>query len=260
MYAPILDSLGLSVDAIKNYNLPELELALTRINEAISHPEQFGTISATSQVKFWVVEAGPEVTIGILPFLLERKRLILDRIQEMRSEEQLGGLQDLIERLPAGPEKEALKKQLAALETEAAAAREQDRAAAKADSAAQARVVEGWQKERKAKEKAEDKLKEFREKQLFEEEMAERKWKRRVAREPIATIVGAILLVALTGVFMVSMFLKLTPSTLLSNSFLIILGYFFGQSTSSPNGAPTSKSAGPSNKRLKKNSKNAEPV
>ncbi|MFE2716568.1 hypothetical protein ACFXKI_32560 [Streptomyces mirabilis] len=167
MYEPILDSLGLSADAIRAYDLPELELALTRLNEAMSHPEQFGMLPALGSITTWSIEGQPETTIGILPFLLERKRLILDRIKELRSQERLGGLQDLIERLSPGPEKEALKEQLAALETEAAAARAQERLAATVDSAAQARVVEGWQRERKAKEEAEDELREFREKQLF---------------------------------------------------------------------------------------------
>ncbi|MFH8663207.1 hypothetical protein [Streptomyces afghaniensis] len=225
MYEPILDSLGLSVEAIKGYVLQDLELALTRVNEAISHPDQFGMVPVRGAVKVWVVEQ-PEVTIGILPFLLERKRLILERIKELRSEEKLGGLQDLIDRLAAGPERDALKQQLAALEAEAAAARERERDAAQVDSAAQAMVVEGWQE-------AKDELKKIREEQLLKEEIAERKWNRRVSREPIATLVGAILLIALTTVFVVSMFLKIVPSTLLSNSFLIILGYFFGQSAGS---------------------------
>ncbi|MGW6732787.1 hypothetical protein [Streptomyces sp. NPDC055013] len=232
MYEPILDSLGLSESAIKAYGLQDLELALTRVNEAISHPDQFGKVPIRGAVKAWVVEQ-PEVTIGILPFLLERKRLILERIKELRSEEKLDGLQDLVDRLAAGPEKDALKEQLAALEAEAAAARERERAAAQVDSAAQAMVVEGWHQEREAKEEAEDELKKIHEAQLLKEEIAARKWNRRVSREPIATLVGAVLLIALTTVFVVSMFLKIVPSTLLSNSFLIILGYFFGQSASS---------------------------
>ncbi|MFD5258170.1 hypothetical protein ACFWM5_35815 [Streptomyces bobili] len=233
-YDPILSSLGLSVNAIKGYDLPDLEQALARINEAISHPEQFGMVRS-SGVKAWVVEAHTEISIGILPFLLERKRLILERIKELRSKERLNGLQDLIERLSPGPEKDELKRQLEALEAEAAAAREQERAAAQVDSAAQALVVEGWQKEHEAKEEVKDELNKLREERLLKEEIAERKWNRRVAREPIATLVGATLLIILTLVFVVSMFLKIVPSTLLSNSFLIILGYFFGQSASSPN-------------------------
>ncbi|KPI29755.1 hypothetical protein OV320_4094 [Actinobacteria bacterium OV320] len=250
MYEPILALLGLSVDSIKNYDLPDLEQALTRVNEAISHPEQFGTMP-TSNVKMWVVE-NPERKIGILPFLLERKRLILERIKELRSKERLDGLQDLIERLPPGPEKDELKRQLEALEAEAATAREQERAAAQVDSAAQALVVEGWEKEHKAKEEAEDELKKLREEKLLEEEIADRKWNRRVAREPIATLVGAILLIALTAVFVVSMFLKIVPSTLLSNSFLIILGYFFGQSASSVNRPQSTESARSSGKKKRK--------
>ncbi|MGW0945964.1 hypothetical protein ACWD4O_25950 [Streptomyces sp. NPDC002623] len=251
MYEPILTSLGLSVGSIKGYDLPDLEQALTRVNEAISHPEQFGMMRSPG-VKMLLIEQ-PEISIGILPFLLERKRLILERIKELRSKERLDGLQDLIDRLSPGPEKDELKRQLGALEAEAAAAREQERAAAQVDSAAQALVVEGWQKEHEAKEEAKDELKKLREEKLLKEEIAERKWNRRVAREPIATLVGAVLLIVLTTVFVVSMFLKIVPSTLLSNSFLIILGYFFGQSASSTNRTQITEFVKPSGNKKRKN-------
>jgi hypothetical protein len=259
MFEPILNSLGLSVSAINGYDLPELEQALIRVNEAIRNPEQFGTLTTRAGTKSVLIDATSETKIGILPILLERKRLILDRVKELRSQERLGGLQDLIERLAPGPDKEALEQQLRVLEADAATARERERVAAQADSAAQALVVEGWQKEREAKEEAKDQLRKFHEEQLLKEEIAERKWNRRVAREPIATLVGAILLVLLTTVFVIAMFLKVIPSTLLSNSFLIILGYFFGQNT---NGAIKTQAGGapnpPSDKKTKRKKKSAK--
>ncbi|MDX2549157.1 hypothetical protein ACOT81_20820 [Streptomyces sp. WI04-05B] len=230
-YGPLLEKLGLSAEAINGYTLSELEQALIRINEAIRHPDQFGTMTHRAGTKSWIINAESEAKIGILPILLDRKRLILERMKELRSKERIGGLQELIEQLTPGPERDALKQQVAELVSEVASVREQERATAEAGSEAQALVVEGWQKEREAKEAATEKLKKFRDEQLFKEEIAERKWNRRVAREPIATLVGALLLIVLTAVFVVSMFVKAVPSTLLSNSFLIILGYFFGQNT-----------------------------
>jgi hypothetical protein len=51
-----------------------------------------------------------------------------------------------------------------------------------------------------------------------------------LARESIASIVGAILLLLLAGTLIVAMFTGTTVVDVIANSFLLILGYFFGQS------------------------------
>jgi hypothetical protein len=56
--------------------------------------------------------------------------------------------------------------------------------------------------------------------------------------------VGAALLVVLAATIIVAMFMKIEVSTLLSNSFLIILGYFFGQSTERRSGRESLSSEG----------------
>jgi hypothetical protein len=53
-----------------------------------------------------------------------------------------------------------------------------------------------------------------------------------LARESVATIVGGFLLILIALVLLIAMFFKLTAPEIINNSFLVILGYFFGQATS----------------------------
>ena len=58
-------------------------------------------------------------------------------------------------------------------------------------------------------------------------------WQSWLARESVASIIGGVLLVLITIILLIAMFFKLTIPDIISNSFLVILGYFFGQATSS---------------------------
>lgn len=49
------------------------------------------------------------------------------------------------------------------------------------------------------------------------------------ARESVASLVGGILLLALATTMIIAMFSGTTVSEIVSNAFLVILGYFFGQ-------------------------------
>ncbi len=49
-------------------------------------------------------------------------------------------------------------------------------------------------------------------------------------RENIASIVGAILLLIFAATLVVAMFVGTTATDVVTNAFLLILGYFFGQS------------------------------
>lgn len=58
-------------------------------------------------------------------------------------------------------------------------------------------------------------------------------WQSWFARESVASIIGGFLLALITIVFLVAMFFKVVIPDIISNGFLVILGYFFGQATSS---------------------------
>ena len=59
-------------------------------------------------------------------------------------------------------------------------------------------------------------------------------WQSFLARESIASIVGGLLLILSIAAVFIAMLLKLTLPDIITNSFYVILGYFFGQATSSP--------------------------
>jgi hypothetical protein len=56
-------------------------------------------------------------------------------------------------------------------------------------------------------------------------------WHSLLERESVATIVGAFILIIFTLCLTIAMFTGFTPSEVITNAFLLILGYFFGQST-----------------------------
>jgi hypothetical protein len=58
-------------------------------------------------------------------------------------------------------------------------------------------------------------------------------WRELLEKESVATIVGAYLLVLLSGVIVISMFTKTQLTEIVTSSFLLVLGYFFGHGVSS---------------------------
>ncbi|MFF4229176.1 hypothetical protein [Streptomyces sp. NPDC001820] len=231
LYDSLLSLSGLSRGQIRELDLDGLRDALGRINAAIANPDQYPRVELSAKsgrvVAVLSDKEGPGL-IGALPVLLDRKRMILERIKELHGEEKITGIRELIDRLPDGDDKEALNERLDALERVASESDTLTREAALEQSALQANRD--------------------REIALLKMELEERKWALRsthlFAREPVATLVGAALLVILAVTIIVAMFTKIEVSTLLSNSFLIILGYFFGQSAERRSGRENPGSEG----------------
>jgi hypothetical protein len=107
-FEPGLRKLGLSVDQIEEQDLHQLEVSLARIDDAMHHPGQFGTFRAkvTSSVGGGLsvvipkVASEAQVEVGILPILLSRKSLVLDRIKLLRPEDQIADLRgEIIQRV-----------------------------------------------------------------------------------------------------------------------------------------------------------------
>ncbi|MGY2036602.1 hypothetical protein ACW9HF_15075 [Nocardia gipuzkoensis] len=72
-------------------------------------------------------------------------------------------------------------------------------------------------------------------KELRRLEVQERKWRMRKSlldREPAAVLIGALLLSGITLALIVGMFIHTPAPDILANAFLLILGFFFGQTTS----------------------------
>jgi hypothetical protein len=219
-FEPQLTNLGLSVEQIERQNLDELNQSLNKVNDAISHPENFGTLTleAGGGVGFFGLNLSEKahIEIGILPLLLERKSLIFNRINSLAGERKIASLNDLVATV-ADPELRAK------IESELSVIADQSRRVAEQES-----VV--------AQAQADQIAKRDQELRRLSAELWERKlraWTGFFAKESMATYVGAFLLIVLTFVQVAAMFLGATyKSEIISNAFLLLLGYFFGQSVS----------------------------
>src|SRR4051794_6917336 len=86
-FEPQMRALGLSIEQIDAQTPDELRESLRRADEAIANAAGYDTLSikmtADSSALIAKVRSDAHFTFSIVPFLLERKRLILTRIREL---------------------------------------------------------------------------------------------------------------------------------------------------------------------------------
>lgn len=189
-YEAILNRFGLGKSQISSQSLYKLEDSLLRIEDIINNnSEDFPG-----------------------DFLFERKKLILERIKEVSSEEKIITLHDLVNKLPEGEERGKIKSELDSLRQGAEKYKQEiqrvDIAAREAEAAIklEQQRIDGLERKSKI-------------------------WLSFLQRESAASIIGGIVLLMLT-VALISGMIFGRESQILSNGFLVILGYFFGQSSS----------------------------
>jgi hypothetical protein len=219
-YEEQLTLLGLGKAQIEGQTIQELKDSLERVNDAIANPDSFPKFN----IAFGGMAGIPYVTKGdseahyqitILPTLLERKKLILERIRSSENNEKVESLQDLInKKLIDKDDQERLKKELNQYILESQSLKEQYQ---------QVINVQSEQIEKTETEKL---------------KLSVELWERRskvflsfLERESAATIIGAILLILIAFAHIVAIGFKITIPETLNSAFLLILGYFFGQST-----------------------------
>jgi uncharacterized protein Smg (DUF494 family) len=217
-FEPQLESIGLSAEKIERQTLEELEASLSNVNDAIQHPESFGSLSLSFQVSqgklLPVLATAPEgqINIGILPILLERKSMILRRIGILRPQAQLSELKKVVVDTVEDPK--ARDSLLESIEI------------SKEEAVVQAQFLQA-QADQTDQER--ERLLLFKFKMMERKSALRRSW---FERESIAGVVGALLLVSLGTAVIISMFTHTPASQIVTSSFLIVLGYFFGQAGS----------------------------
>jgi hypothetical protein len=219
-FEPQLAALNLSPAAIASFDEESLRAALERVNDAIAHVDQFGAISLRMTADAgWVVAkvtGESHIQVGALPLLLQRKQLILGRIAELAGSRQVQTLSELVAQIGDPELRARLQAELEELRR-------------KTD------FIFDEQQQVAAQQRAEDRrLADEETRQRLKVELFERRsvvWQRWFERESVATIMGAVLLVGLVAALVVAMFTGTTVPELISNAFLIILGYFFGQAS-----------------------------
>lgn len=220
-FEPQLRSLGFGVDQIQRYDLPKLNSALDRINDTLANADSIKPVrfSMNAEVGLVIPKSSAEssLEISITPLLLERKQLILDRIKELQEEKiEINDLRDLVDQLENDDLKDKLSEQIERLEA--------------AQTASEKIQAEQAQTSRKLMEEDEKIQYELSKINLFREKS--KVWLSFIERESVATVIGALLLLVITTAQIVAIFTNITTSEILNNSFLVILGYFFGQATS----------------------------
>jgi len=213
-----LKDLGLAKEQIESQSLHDLQQSLETVNEALKHPESFGILRFKVSAQFGVIltssKSDAHFERGILQLLLSRKKLILERIRTLSTNQKIDSIKDLINQVDDENLKVKLNKEVSDLKNEAQRLREQ------------ANNVDQKQTQEAVKTQVElERLKT----ELFERRS--KVWFSLLERESAATIIGGILLLIILIAHIFAIFCKFSIPEILNNAFLIILGYFFGQST-----------------------------
>jgi hypothetical protein len=216
-FEPQLVKMGLGEAQIRELDSVGLQRALQTVNDALSRAESFGGVqlelSATASVLITQARSDAHYTLTITSILLQRKSLILERINAATPPEHIEHIKEQVaEQVSNEQARDRLFEALDETEREKTLLKEQletERMRAEQEFEMQARIAR------------------------LRVELSERRsqmWRGFLERESVATIIGAFLLVVLTFALLVAMFTKHAQLEVLANSYLLILGYFFGQS------------------------------
>lgn len=220
----ILKPLGLTENQILEKDLPELKKSLTYINDLIDKHQSFPSIKLkmTSSARIVITTASQEAhfEIGILPVLLERKKLIIERLRSFESKQAIKSIKDLIDQVQDPDLKLKLDKELGELNSKSQELREE------------AKKLEKLQMDEKIT--AEERVLKM---QLALSENKKEYLKMFLEKQSMATIVGAILLILITLSLIIGVLFQGQPTDMLNNALLVLLGYFFGQAVNKPNAA-----------------------
>lgn len=227
-FEPKLAQHGLSEADIEGMDRSRLQDALDRIDDALQNPEQFGVLPLKIDGEgFKLVPAAPteeaRFTLDAVPTLLSRKQFVLERLSAVTDSAKLSSLRELIEQVSDEQVRADLEGQLDALEDEVDDKKRLRNAAASVATA----------REQQSHEDAEE-VATVLEGERLKLELLERRsavWRSFLERESAATIIGAVLLVILAISLIAAMFVGTPVPEIVSSAFLLVLGYFFGQTT-----------------------------
>lgn len=121
-FEPHLEDLRLSRLSIREQDSEQLELSLATLETLITHPEQFGFFRADLSVNGDVIISASRdkatFEVGILPLLLARKQLILDRIRGLKRQHPVETLAELVEQVSDEASRQNLRSELSSLNQE----------------------------------------------------------------------------------------------------------------------------------------------
>ena len=206
----LLDQTNLSVDQIQAQTLPELKQSLERINQLIENLKK--SIGA-AQFKSELVG---QSSIYTMPLLLDRQKMVIDRIRQLESEEDITKIVTVVRSNAATDVQQEIEKMKSMNETWVALSLENERARYEALEAANNVSEEMLHRRGRAG-------------------AASRTWPsmpKFIENESVPTIISAFLVVLIVICLLVFSLFHITTPTILNDAFLILLGFFFGQTVS----------------------------
>jgi hypothetical protein len=202
----LLDQSSLSVDQIQSQTLPELKQSLDRINQLIENLKK--SIAAAS----FKSELVGQASIYTLPLLLERQKMVIDRIRQLESEEEITKVLAVVRNNTATDVQQELENMKSINEKWVAISIENERARNEALEAANKVSEETLHRQEKAAGRGR-----WPEMPKF------------IENESVPTIISAFLIVVIVIFLIVFSLFHVTSLQVLNDAFLVILGYFFGQ-------------------------------
>jgi len=203
----LLDQTNLSEEHIQAQTLPELKQSLERMNQLIENlKKSIGTASFKSELV-------GQSSIYTMPLLLDRQKLVIDRIRQLESEEEITKLVRVVRSDTTTDVQQEIESIKSMNETWVAISIENERAHNEALEAAQKVSEETLHSQGKAA-------------------ATRGTWPampKFIENESVPTIISAFLVVIIVLCLLVFSLFHITTPQILNDAFLIILGYFFGQ-------------------------------
>jgi hypothetical protein len=202
-----LVALGLGKDQISTQNLKELRQSLHRVDGWIANPGSFLKLELRE-----IVHSETYFKLNIVPILIERKKLILDYVDELVSERKIKNIRQLVKQVSNKNVSASIVKILDELQTKNSLLKREYQ------KLEDMRLNINYEKQQKFTHISEE---------LTERKNGTRKYLQN--RESMTTLMMAILLILITLSIAIAPFVNIQVPDILNNTFLIILGFFFGQ-------------------------------
>lgn len=219
-----LSAIGLADDQLKKQSVHELRDSLEALNDAIRNPDSFGTLHLRMDGKVGLIVttigAQSHIQIGVLPLLLKKKKFLLERLRALEVSESVSHLKEELTEERDTNKQKSLEEKILHMEDQIKVSLERSESYSRADithsleAAAKKAAIADESFERKAK-----------------------VWQELLARESVATLIGAALVFLITATLLFS---KTEAPSVITNAYLVIIGFFFGQ-TMRPNNKNSNK-------------------
>lgn len=218
-----INNLGFSMEEIQLLNLDELQKKLDTISDLIIDKNKLGITGKKNykRGKDYSIPSDVEpdtVGYGFTAYsnLIDKKKEILELIKIKSRSEKISSIGDLINNVTDTSLRNKMDKELKELTK-------------------QTNEFEEQEKELSVEEKEFENSKKQLEISKSKLELLEKKsqiWLTILAKESIASIIGAALLIIMSTCLLIAMFLGINTTEIIESTFLLILGYFFGHAVS----------------------------